>query len=139
MDLSELLDVTEAVECEFLDHKITAHVYTAGTSRLTREERLVWERLQEQGEDDGILWTRALVPAMLQSWDLDGSPMTLRGEPFPPTAENMPRCPDLLLSSVGPKVMEFWNKLNPTNGDQPQTGLQAEETPESNPTQNTSP
>lgn len=148
MDLAEVLDATEPVECEFLGKTITAHVYTHGPERLTKEERIVirgvitsdpakevndedmTKQAREQIFDNDIEAARKMLPVMIKSWDLDGSPMQLRGEWFPPKPENMPKCPDLLLMSVAVKVVDVWRR--PMNGDQSQDGSPQAETPGQN-------
>lgn len=139
MDLSDLLDATEPVTCQFMGKEITAHVYTAGVQRLTREHRLIWEDLHSRQESDSIVWARALLPVMIKGWDLDGEPMEMHGEPFPPTEENIRRTPDLLLNALAVPVMERWNKANPISGESPQNGSQPEATPENSQTQTISP
>jgi hypothetical protein len=129
MDLSALLDVTEPVECEFLDHKITAHVFTAGINRLRKEDRDKYSELSEGGDPDPILLARALLPVMIGGWDLDGTPMEYAGRPFPPSVENVAQCPDALLQVVANPVIDKWSKANPTTGDLSQNG--SEPLPES--------
>lgn len=64
MDLSALLDVTEPVECEFLSHKITAHVYTAGANRLRKEDRDLWAELN--APRDRLLQQNSVMRQLLQ-------------------------------------------------------------------------
>lgn len=159
MDLAEVLDATEPVECSFLNHTITAHVYTAGAMRLTKEQRAILrsvdaaqdetveiddeadEKLTRQVTDQiynrNVDLSRTILPVMIGRWDLDGSPMELRGEPLPPTSENMSRCPDALIIEVALKAVDVWKR--PMNGGLLPNGSPPEETPEPNLTETTTP
>lgn len=129
MDLSALLDVTEPVECEFMGEKLVAHVYTAGVNRLRKEDRDQYQELLKDGNPDFVLIARLMLPVMLKGWDSDGEPLKYGGEDFPPTVENVSRCPDALLAAVAEPVIKKWNEANPTTGDLPANGLEQEESP----------
>lgn len=123
-DISELLDATEPVEIDYQSHKVTVHVYVMGRDRLVNEERQILASFVEGRDtskpetyDDTIKWARSMVPIMVSHWDYDGSPMTRKGQPFPPTAENAALLPDLLVIEIADKAGEVWSKANPTNGD----------------------
>ena len=159
MDLGEVLDATEPVECEFLSHTITAYVYTAGAMRLTKEQRAVLRtvgqtvdvetsdsetdneqislQVSEQIYNKNIDTARLLIPIMVHSWHLDGSEMTYRNEPLPPVMENMPRCPDALVMEVALKAVDVWNR--PTNGGPQPNGSPVAALPGQSQTGNTTP
>lgn len=158
-DLGAVLDATEPVNCQFLNHIITAHVYSAGAARLTKEERAILRavdavegetveipedadekltrEVSEQIYNRNVDLSRRILPIMIKSWDLDGSPMALRGELLPPTPENVARCPDALIVEVAVMAMDVWKR--PTNGGLLQSGSPAEATPGQNQTANTTP
>jgi hypothetical protein len=156
-DFAELLDVTEAVEVEYLGKKITCHVYTAGDARLRAEDRARLklarkplvdssERIKElQAQIDaldsssngegakletelGEILTRLsgvfeeTVPVMVASFEHEGEPLTLRGQPI--TRENIGQLPDQLVLAVALKAGEVWGR--PTTGVPSENG-----TPES--------
>lgn len=139
MDLGKVLDATEPIDCVFMDHKITAHMYTAGVNRLTKEEREALQSVNDVEDQDGVTSLRIILPMVLGGWDLDGEPMEYQGAMFPPTKDNVAKCPDALLIAVGNPVLDKWQKANPTNGGQPPTGSQPEDKPEPSPAENTLP
>lgn len=49
-DLEEILDATVPVPIEFLGAEITLHVFTAGLQRLTKEQRIKFQEINEQKE-----------------------------------------------------------------------------------------
>lgn len=147
-DLADVLDVTEPIECDFLNRKITAHLYTSGPDRLTKEERALFNELKDVSVDEsgngtgpkaydvGIDSLRRVLPVVLKGIDLDGSPLTYRGKEFP---DNVPLYPDALLVAIGNPVLDAWNKQNPTSGEPSASGSQPEETQENSPTENITP
>lgn len=146
MNLDELLDVTEPVTVKFMGHDVTAHVYTAGAERLTREDQdLILkfndsrvpvdtdlpepEQKAKKREADfvGILSIRAVLPIIVSGVDLDGDPLEYKGKQFP---ENVNSFPDALLIALGNAALDKWNAGNPTDGLEQQNGSQPEAIPE---------
>lgn len=146
MNLDEILDVTEPVTVKFMGHDVTAHVYTAGPNKLTREERELIgeandnrpvaddqltgkEKTQREREvyNAGVDSVRAILPIIVKNADLDGEPLIYREKPFP---ENICSFPDALLIEVGNAALDKWNAGNPTDGLEQQSGSQPEAIPE---------
>jgi hypothetical protein len=105
-----------------------------GRDRLKKEEREVLNALlagKSEGErmtyDETVDWSRKMIPIMLAGWDFDGSPMTYKDQPFPPTAENIGHLPDALVVSIASAATDLWSKTNPTDGDSSQTGSEQTE------------
>jgi hypothetical protein len=110
MDLSEIIEATRQVECEFLGHTINLEVYSAGKARLTKEQRAGIMGLEEGHDDVDVL--REVVPLIVKSSD-----MVYKGEPFPLTRENMNLCPDEFLIAVGTAIKDIWLG-NPTQASE---------------------
>jgi hypothetical protein len=156
VDIGTLLDTTTPVKFDFMDHEIVAHLFTAGWARLTQEQRDLIAATEEkikaiegevetpegdltaEGFNRVVARARCQLPMMLSAWDFDGSPMERGGEPWPPTSENMANTPDALLVAAYCSTYQVWTE-GPTNGAEPQTGLQPEATPEENQTESSTP
>lgn len=149
MNLDELLDVTEAVEVPFMDHTVSVHVYTCGPERLTKEQRELVTKAEEdrpaapEGEmseaqekaqrqkvySANIDSVRAVLPIIVSGIDLDGEPLVYKDKSFP---ENVPFFPDSLLVAVSDAALNKWNAANPTSGEESPAGEQQGETQEQN-------
>lgn len=59
-----------------------------------------------------VMFSRAIIPAMVHGIDLDGESMTVRGKPFP---DYIPDLPDVLVMEIANKIESA--NANPTDGD----------------------
>lgn len=148
MDIGTLLDTTVPIEFDYMEHKIVCHVFSAGWSRLTQEQReIIEESEKEAGAIEGetqtpegaltvaalnriVIRARRQLPVMLSAWDFDGSPMERGGSPWPPTAENITNTPDTVLMAAYSNTYKVWSE-GPTLGAESQDGLQPREKSES--------
>jgi hypothetical protein len=99
----------------------------------TRKNELAKE-LDSLGEqmDVGKL-AQTNIPLMVRDFEMDGEPMTWKGEPI--THKNIHELPMLFLVTVAAKAKEVWD--NPTNGAPSRNGAPATAEPEASPAENT--
>jgi hypothetical protein len=95
MDLKQTFEKTERFEGEWNGEKFS---FNAFAYALTPEFRQEWvDSLNQPSKQSNV------IARLIESWDI-----TLDKKPFPPTAENLGKCPEKFLTYIFDMVLESY-------------------------------
>lgn len=101
-DIAEVLDLTVPTSFVYKGKVINVEVYA---EKLTPDFQDALRAANDKSDSEAV---RFLLGASVQSWSL-----TWRGEAFPPSAENIGRCPGSFLAACTDAVMGIWQADSP--------------------------
>lgn len=97
MDIAKLFDLTVKTSFVYKGEEIRLEVFT---EKVTLDFQ---DRLKEANEKSETEAVRLLIQECVKSWSLDWDQ-----KPFPPTAENISKCPTPFLAACVNAVLGIW-------------------------------